>query len=177
MITFNEFKIYKEEVGEHLHNVKIAFEKLNLTEAIEKAAKSIDPTKNNKLFSHQKRVGYKVANMGYEELKLKEKEINHCQSFEEILAITDKVSQQVYRLGPLWSYDTALRIGFQKTVYPKYVYIQAGVRKGYKKIFNHSAKARFVEKIVFPKELQALKPYEIENFLCIWGSKKLKKTC
>jgi len=53
--------------------------------------------------------------------------------------------------------------------------LQAGVKRGYKKIFNQNPKNRFVEKEIFPKELQTLEPYEIVNFLCIWGNDKLIK--
>ena len=174
MIPKEYIQTYKKETGKHLQNVKVSFENFNLIEAIEKAAKSIDPTNENKMFSHQRRVGQIVAKKGYEALKDREKELQLNQSFEEILAITDEVSKQIYRLGSLWSYDTALRIGFQKKVYPKNVYLQAGVKKGYKKIFNQNPKNRFVDKEFFPKELQILKPYEIENFLCIWGNDKQK---
>ena len=172
-----EIENYIKSSGKHLQNVKIAFEDLDLKGAIEKAAKSIDPTNDNKMFSHQRRVGFKVANNGYGVLKEREEELKRCQSFEEILSITDEVSKQIYRLGQLWSYDTALRIGFQKKVYPKNVYLQAGVKKGYKKILNQNSKNRFEEKDIFPKELQVLEPYEIENFLCIWGNEKQKKSC
>lgn len=178
MIQKKDIQIYKKETGKHLQNVKTAFENFDLKEAIEKAAKSIDPTNDNKMFSHQRRVGFKVANSGYKLLKQREDDLKSCQSFEEILVITDDVSKQIYRLGPLWSYDTALRIGFQKKVYPKNVYLQAGVIKGYKKIFNQNSKNRFEEKNKFPKELQILEQFEIENFLCIWGNNKQKnKSC
>lgn len=130
------------------------------------------------MFSHQRRVGFKVANSGYELLKQREDDLIRCRSFEEILVITDEVSKQIYRLGPLWSYDTALRIGFQMEIYPKNVYLQAGVKNGYKKVFNQNPNNRFEEKNKFPKELQILEPYEIENFLCIWGNDKQKnKSC
>ncbi|WP_432671098.1 hypothetical protein [Flavobacterium sp. SM2513] len=115
-----------------------------------------------------------MAHQGFEILKDRKKELELSQSFEEILVITDAVSNHIYRLGVLWSYDTALRIGFQKKVYPKNVYLQAGVKKGYKKILDQNSKIRFVEKDLFPQELQVLEPNEIENFLCIWGSNKQK---
>ncbi|UGS21837.1 hypothetical protein [Flavobacterium cyclinae] len=167
-----DIQTYIEANGKHLQNVKTAFENFDLKETIEKAAKAIDPTNDNKMFSHQRRVGYKVAYSGYESLKERENDLRNCRSFEEILEITNEVSKQIFRLGQLWSYDTALRIGFQKKVYPKNVYLQAGVLKGYKKIFNRNPKDRFEEKNKFPKELQILEPYEIENFLCIWGNNK-----
>lgn len=178
MITKKEIVDYQISSGKHLQKVKSAFENFNLKEAIEKAAKSIDPTNNNKMFSHQRRVGFKVANSGYELLKQREDDLRRCRSFEKIVAITDEVSKQIYRLGQLWSYDTALRIGFQKKVYPKNVYLQAGAIKGYKKIFNRNPRDRFKEKNKFPKELQILEPYEIENFLCVWGNNNQKnKSC
>lgn len=173
MVKKNQIISYQLDSGKHLQNVKAAFENFNLIEAIEKAAKSIDPTNENKMFRHQRRVGQIVANKGYEALKDREKELQLNQNFEEILAITDEVSKQIYRLGSLWSYDTALRIGFQKKIYPKNVYLQAGVKKGYKKIFNQNSNNRFVNKEIFPQELQILEPYEIENFLCIWGSNQM----
>lgn len=178
MIQKKQVENYQISSGKHLQKIKSAFENLDLNIAIEKAAKSIDPTNNNKIFSHQKRVGYEVAKKGYEKLRLREDEFKRCESFEEILFITDEIAKQTFRLGPLWSYDTALRIGFHLKIYPTEVYIQAGVKKGYKKIFNKNPKERFVKKSIFPKELQVLEPYEIENFLCIWGSDKLiKKQC
>lgn len=155
----------------YLNDVKQVFEKTTLNEAIEKAAKAVDPS-NDKMFSHQRRVGAVKTAEGHK--KLKDKDFKACKTFEDIIAITDEVKNTTKGLGDLWSYDTALRIGFQKKVYPKKVYIQAGVKKGYKKILNQNPKNRFEEKNKFPKELQILEPYEIENFLCIWGNNKQK---
>jgi hypothetical protein len=174
MIQKNHIENFQISSGKHLQNVKTAFEYFNLNEAIEKAAIAVDPTNNNKMFSHQRRVGYKVANFGYEKLKYREEDLRNANNFEGIMTITDEVMKQVPRLGPLWSYDTALRIGFHLRIYPENVYLQAGVIKGYKKIDNKNPKGRFIKKEDFPKELQNLEAYEIENFLCIWGSDKQK---
>lgn len=163
-----DMNIYKSISRGHLKEVKYSFENYNLTEAIEKAAKAIDPTNDNKMFSHQRRVGFKVAKSGYELLKEREEDLRRCKSFEEILVITDEVSKQIYRLGKLWSYDTALRIGFNLKIYPSDVYIQAGVVKGYVKLFNKKPKARKIPKNEFPMFAE-LEAYEVENFLCIWG--------
>ena len=166
-------KKYIDSDSKHLHDIKLFFEthKLSLCKAIEIAAKLIDPTNNNKMFSHQRRVGYKITNEGYKILKFKEEEFNSSKNFEDIMFITNNVMKQIPRLGPLWSYDTALRIGFNLKIYPTNVYLQTGVIKGYKKIFNGTRpRKRCVEKLIFPQELQVLEAYEIENFLCIWGS-------
>lgn len=177
MITTDQIIIYKEKAGEHLQNVKTAFENLDLKEAIEKAAKSIDQTNDNKMFSHQRRVGINKASEGYEQLKDKELDFRNCIIFEDIIVITDEVKNNTKRLGDLWSYDTALRIGFHLKIYPTDVYIQAGVKKGYFKLLNKKPRKRKVPRIKFPM-LDELEVYEIENFLCIWGSDKLiKKPC
>jgi hypothetical protein len=75
-------------------------------------------------------------------------------------------------LGDLWSYDTALRIAFNRgsAFYPQAVFVQGGVLKGVRKIFTKKPlKGRTLPLEMFPKELQQLQPFELENFLCIWG--------
>lgn len=159
---------YKDREGKHLQDVKAIFEKCTLSDAIEKAAEAIDPTNSYKMFGHQRRVGIVKAKMGYELLKEKEADFLNCKTFEDIMVITDNVMNEIVRLGPLWSYDTALRIGFHLKIYPIDVYIQAGVVTGYVKLFNKRPKARKISKSEFPM-LVALEAYEIENFLCVWG--------
>ena len=111
------------------------------------------------------------------QLKDKELDFRNCIIFEDIIVITDEVKNNTKRLGDLWSYDTALRIGFHLKIYPTDVYIQAGVKKGYFKLLNKKPRKRKVPRIKFPM-LDELEVYEIENFLCIWGSDKLiKKPC
>lgn len=83
--------------------------------------------------------------------------------------------EEIYGLGDLWSYDTALRIGFYLRKYPKDVYIQRGVITGVIKLFGNNPRERKIQKFLFPQELQELESYEIENFLCIWGKNENKK--
>ena len=165
---------YKKGVGRHLQNVKIHFESISLSEAIEQASKAIDLT-NNKMFSHQRRIGKIKAAEGYELLKYKEVDFKECTTFEDIIAIIDEVMSNVPRLGNLWSYDTTLRIGFHLRIYPTDVYIQAGVVKGYVKLFDEKPRVRKIAKSEFPL-LSELEAYEIENFLCVWGGEK-KSIC
>ncbi|MGC4040339.1 MAG: hypothetical protein QM710_06015 [Flavobacterium sp.] len=160
----------------YLNDVKKVFEKTSLKEAIEKAAKAEDLTNNGKMFSHQRRIGSKKASEGYKKLKDKEEDFRVCNTFEDIMLITNKVMMDIYRLGPLWSYDTALRIGFHLKVYPSDVYIQAGVVKGLKKYYPHLKPQRKIAKSDFIG-LESLEPYEIENFLCVFGGKRNKPIC
>lgn len=163
-----EVRKYILENREHLQKVKTCFEEYSLSDAIEKAAKAEDPIHKGKMFSHQRRVGKEKTTLGYELLKDKEANFKKCKSFEEIMVITDDAMKGVAKLGPLWSYDTALRIGFKREIYPTDVYMQAGVVNGYVKLFNKKPIGRKVAKSEFLM-LTGLEAFEIENFLCIWG--------
>ncbi len=142
-----------------------------LNDAIYEGAQGIMP--NGKMNSHQNRVGYKKCRLGAAELKAKTAALKRAKSFEEIFAITEEVRKAIHGLGHLWSYDTALRIGFHKRVYPTEVYVQSGVVDGVKKLNKH-LKGRSLAMSAFPPELQKLTPYEVENFLCVWGKNKIK---
>lgn len=93
-----------------------------LPELIQNAAKGIDP--DGLMNNHQHRVGYVTCTEGAGELAKHEIEIKNAKTFEEIFEITERVKDKIFGLGYLWSYDTALRIGFAKGVYPKDIYIQ-----------------------------------------------------
>lgn len=125
---------------------------------------------------HQHRIGRKRCEQGANEL-LKSKnfqDLNNANSFEDIFVITERVKNYIYRLGDLWSYDTAQRIALSKGFYPKEVYIHAGAKDGTRLLVKssllNSSEIRGKRKIspsVFPKELSKLEPYLIENILCV----------
>lgn len=120
---------------------------------------------------HQRRVGYANCDLGAEKLKSKEIEIEAAESFEDILAITEDVrkNNETSRLGSLWSYDTALRIGFYKKLFPKHVYLHAGARDGAVNVVGSLlAKKERLNKEAFPNDFQVMEPYEIEGYLCIY---------
>lgn len=159
---------YKVNGSIHMENMKSFYEKLDIETAIEFASTGKNP--DDKMNQHQWRVGYKKGMQGFNGLKIELAEIKKCRKFEDIFMLTEKVKANIWGLGELWSYDTALRIGFNLKIYPQQVFIQRGVIKGVKKVLNGKRpKGRSLPINVFPNELQVLKPYEIENFLCIWG--------
>ncbi len=167
---------YREEILIHLTQMKEFYEMLDLKTAIEFA--SIGKNPNGKMNRHQWRVGNINGGNGAKELLKQEAAIKKCKTFEEIFEITEQVKKDIYKLGDLWSYDTALRIGFNLKLYPKEVYVQRGVISGVLKVMNGKRpKGRSLHVNIFPKEFQKLKPYEIENFLCIWGKDKKNSIC
>ena len=83
--------------------------------------------------SHQRRIGKKKCKLASDELILHRKEIIDFKLFDEFFSITEIVRKKIFDLGALWSYDTALRIGFKANIYPKEVNVQCGVIKGVRK--------------------------------------------
>lgn len=149
-------------------DLKKYYSDLKFSQAVKNAPMAIGP--NGKMNSHQRRNGKVVCKKGAFELSKHEIEIKKAKSFEDIFAITEVVRKKIEGLGALWSYDTALHIGFNKDVYPKEVYVQAGVKKGVRKVLNGFLPiGRSLPMSIFPKEIKLLNPYLAENFLCIYG--------
>jgi hypothetical protein len=182
MSLAKDIKTYLSSSISHLRETEDYYKKLNLADAVEQAVLGQSPKSSSKthMDSHQRRVGYEACKAGLKELLEinKKTPLAKCKSFEDIFNITEQVKRNTARLGDLWSYDTALRIGFNLGLYPKQVYTQAGVVKGVKKALNGKLpKGRSLPLNIFPIEIQKLQPFEAENFLCIWGKAKGKGSC
>lgn len=172
----NEIIEYKANGSIHMENMKSFYEKLAIETAIKYASTGKNP--DDKMNQHQWRVGYKKGLLGSNELLAVLAEIKKCRKFEDIFSLTEKVKADIHGLGELWSYDTALRIGFKLKIYPQQVFIQRGVIKGVKKVLNGKRPmGRSLPINVFPHELHVLTAYEIENFLCIYGKGDKKSVC
>lgn len=119
---------------------------------------------------HQWHVGYAITSCAKDELYKYTKAIENAESFADLFRITEIVRGKVDNVGDLWSYDTALRIGFKLRIYPNVVYLQRGARVGARKLLGkkkiigrYLSKDIFIERI---PELNELECYEIEHFLC-----------
>jgi hypothetical protein len=73
----------------------------------------------------------------------------------------------VYGIGELYVYDTALRIGVNLGVFPKEVYLHAGTRVGARKLGLDVSKPT-VKMSFLPTHLRTLRPHEVEDVLCIF---------
>lgn len=157
-----------------LEKTKEYFEGISKNEIVYKAALSINS--NGKMYRHQCRVGKNKTEIAANKLIQHEMKILNAKTFEDIFKYTEEVRKMKIGVGHLWSYDTALHIGFQLGIYPSKVYMQAGVINGAKIALREKYKyKRYFEVEEFVEELQYLEPFVIENFLCIYGSGKLDK--
>jgi len=86
-------------------------------------------------------------------------------SFDAILGLVQACS--VPGFGALARYDTALRIGFWRSLLPDKVYLHAGTRRGARNLgLDVSRDYLTLEEI--PVQFRDLAPHEIEDALCIY---------
>jgi hypothetical protein len=161
---------YRENECRELRELERFFQSLSFQSAIEYAASGATP--HRKIHPHQRGIGVKLLRQSAVMLKKYTPAIRKARSFANLFIITEAVKTDLKGLGDLWSYDTALRMAFNrgKTFYPPAVFIQKGSMKGIRKIFSKMPmKQRTLPLKIFPKEMHSLKSFEIENFLSVWG--------
>jgi hypothetical protein len=115
---------------------------------------------------HQRRIKKEAMGKALKKLTPKIQELEAVSSFEELyecICANCKISG----LGPLYLYDTSLRIGAYLKLKPKQVYLQAGALLGARALGLDVKKSPLPLK-VFREEMRILKPHEIEDFLCIY---------
>ncbi len=163
---------YRDNELRELHELERFFQSLSFQSAIEYAASGVTP--HRKIHPHQRGIGVKQLRQSAVLLKKYSPFIRKARSFANLFMITEAVKSNLKGLGDLWSYDTALRMAFNrgKTFYPQAVFIQKSGMKGIKTIFSKMPeKQRTLPVKIFPKEIRSLKAFEIENFLSIRGKR------
>ncbi|MGV7105775.1 hypothetical protein [Flavobacterium sp. U410] len=160
-------KLIDQYLNMHACNLKRTreyFVNLSSNEIVLKAALSVN--EDSKMFPHQYRVGKTKTELAATKLLQFEAEVLSAQSFEDIFKYTEEVRKMRIGVGHLWSYDTALHIGFKLGLLPNDVYIQSGVKRGLKMFYPNIKYNRKIDKSSF-RGLENLEPYQIENFLCV----------
>lgn len=182
-MKINEIEAYIPVAEQYYAEVEQYYKSLNIQDAVENAAQAIIPagirscSKTKTVFAgHQRRVGKSKCNKGAEKLLTGSywDELEKAKSFEDIFLVTEKVRRATYRLGNLWSYDTAQRIALHKGWHPAEVYLQSGAYEGAKVLREKGyvpptslRGKRSVSIEIFPDFLKNLKPFLIENILCV----------
>jgi hypothetical protein len=120
---------------------------------------------HNKKHPHQHRLSRTALHTACNVLLGHEREIRRCESFDELHALLNTLLQGTEGVGELYIYDTASRIGARLDLWPTKVYLHAGTREGARALGFDGRPS--IEVADLRKELRRLKPYEIEDFLCI----------
>ncbi|HTV57867.1 MAG TPA: hypothetical protein VMJ93_03260 [Verrucomicrobiae bacterium] len=137
----------------------------SLEDAIEKAALAVNS--RDKRYSHQRRLRKKALKQALGVLLAESAAIGKARDFEALLRIVRTVVKIIPGLGPLYVYDTSLRIGARLNLFPRRVYLHAGTRAGARAL-GLNYKADSLAPSVLPKEFRSLEPHELEDILCIF---------
>jgi hypothetical protein len=142
--------------------------------------------RDGKRYKHQRRP-FKAGDLPRAEKTLSKltSTIARVTSFAALHDIVKGAVGGWQRFGSLYIYDTALRIGAKQGIPPEHVYLHSGTRQGARNLairlhadVDHGTGAFDLgidvkrREILDPSELPApfheLKPYEIEDVLCIY---------
>lgn len=126
---------------------------------------------NGKKFPHQYRIPKDKLDAYKNKLLSLESEFMSRKNFDEIYELFKK--HKTYGIGTLTIYDVALRAGQNYDIYPDYVYLHAGTKAGALnagliKKYGKNDKLTLDEISKKLKWLKGVKPYLIEDFLCIY---------
>jgi hypothetical protein len=146
----------------------------SLEKAIEKAALAID--RKGKRSAHHRRRTAAQLSLGKSALIAALPDLRRCKNFDQLHNRVRKATKPIKGLGKLYTYDTAHLIGARLRLSPKRVYLHSGTRKGAKAL-GFSGGLSYLMPAQLPTQLQVLKPYEMEDFLCIYerGLARLKR--
>lgn len=136
-----------------------------LPEAIRIAALAINC--KGKRHSHQRRIPRAMLEHFRRGLLRKSRALRSCKAFPKLMQISEKVAAGIWKHSELTVYDTTHRIGAYLGVRPKRVYLHTGTRGGAKAL-GFKGTLPFIFRRELPKPFRKLKPYEIENCLCIY---------
>jgi hypothetical protein len=135
----------------------------SLNRAIDLAAKA--QRHDGTFHGHQNRVG--KATMARTRTPLLAMEVKGITGFDALHEAVDRAIRNIPRVGDLAIYDTAIRLGAFLGMLPERVYLHRGTRDGAKALgLNHKASSLTVADL--PPELRQLRPYEVEDCLCIY---------
>jgi hypothetical protein len=152
--------------------------------AIERAAQAIDSS--GKRYSHQRRIKKKAILRAAKLLCAASLVLECCEDFAKLHDAVESTVSGVFGIGPLYIYDTALRIGAKLGLAPEHIYLHAGARVGAARL-GIDVRSKFITKNQVPRLLRELSAAEIEDVLCIYkdcfgaGSRKglaeLNRSC
>lgn len=139
------------------------FADMSSAEAVRTAALCV--TAKGKRHDHQRRIpGRSLAEAAR---RLGHARLGNVRSFEVLHSLIAETCGDLDRFGELTRYDVAFRIGAHLGIEPERVYLHAGTRKGAKALGLPHRRAT-LEVHELPRAIGKLRPYEIEDFLCIY---------
>lgn len=159
--------IYKKEVRPKFER-KLSWhaQQPDLETAMDRAARATNS--QGKRYKHQRRIDKDALPKAREALLASGEAIRECQSFDELHDLIEAtVKKPIDGIGPLYVYDTTLRIGAYLGLMPTRVYLQCGAKEGAENLSLPTQGGTLSMEDV-PQEFKSLHPHEIEDLLCIF---------
>jgi hypothetical protein len=123
---------------------------------------------DGKKYSHQWRIPKRVLLEAADRLSAAVSELRASRDFDELIQVVYERAGSVDGIGDLAVYDVALRIGARLGRLPERVYLHAGTREGARTLGLNVRGRASIEMDELPRELRALKAWEVEDVLCIY---------
>ncbi|MHB1704197.1 MAG: hypothetical protein ACYCS0_08335 [bacterium] len=158
---------YREAIAEEIKEFKEVV--IDIAEAITNAATTMVDGKRH---PHHYRKSKNTLECAKKILLGKQSNISATKNFDNLHEIIIKSLEGLKYIGPLYYYDTAFLIGAHLDKLPEKIYLHAGTKKGAKNMEINIRNKKYIEMEdilchkIFKK--YCLKPYEIEDFLCIY---------
>ena len=140
----------------------------NLADAVEKAAFCALPSGKRHL--HQWRIPKRCLAQANERLQKRLSAIGRATTFEKLHGLVEAEIKPIKGIGDLTVYDVAHRIGAFCQLAPALVYLHAGTLEGARAL-GINCKSRKLEMNQLPREFHLLRPYEVEDCLCIYKAR------
>lgn len=131
--------------------------------AVSRAARAVRP--DGKRYAHQRRIPGHV--LAAADASLRKARLKRCSTFHELFVAVRESIGCLPGIGELMVYDTALRVGAWLRLGPEKVYLHSGTRQG-ARVLGLDCRAEAIERRELPRELQLLRPCEVEDVLCIF---------
>lgn len=120
-----------------------------------------------KRHSHQRRIPFEMLEHFRRGLLRRRRLLRSCKTFPELMKISENVAAGIWKQSELTVYDTTHRIGAYLGIQPDRVYLHTGTRTGARAL-GIKGGIPYVLPAQLPKAFRKLKPYEIEDCLCIY---------
>lgn len=139
----------------------------SLPEAIRRVAAALN--RRDKRLSHQWRLSGGVLAESARRLHLAREKLRGAKNFEELHGIVDLTIGPIPGVGPLYVYDTALRLGSYLDAMPDRVHLHAGARLGARTMLGPGrSRGPSLSLSEMPKPYRELRAFEVENLLCCY---------
>ena len=125
---------------------------------------------NGKRHGHQRRMSENCLTEANARLQRRLKALGRATTFEELHDLVEAEIKPLKGIGDLTVYDVAHRIGAFLKLEPGIVYLHAGTLAGARAL-GMKCRSRKLDMKQLPREFHVLRPYEVEDCLCIYKAR------